>query len=54
MVAACLAKDPAARPTLPQLLHACQDAVAPGGDSAASFWPGQMTAASSRDTRPAR
>jgi outer membrane protein assembly factor BamB len=44
MVAACLAKDPAARPTLPQLLHACRDAVAAGGNSAASFWPGQMTA----------
>jgi outer membrane protein assembly factor BamB len=45
MVAACLAKDPAARPTLPQLLRACQDAAAAGGNSAASFWPSQMTAA---------
>jgi outer membrane protein assembly factor BamB len=44
VVAACLAKDPAARPTLPQLLHACRDAVAAGGNSAASFWPSQMTA----------
>ena len=44
MVAACLAKDPAARPTLPQLLHACRDAAAAGGNSAASFWPRQMTA----------
>ena len=44
VVAACLAKDPAARPTLPQLLHACRDAVTAGGNSAASFWPGQMTA----------
>jgi outer membrane protein assembly factor BamB len=43
VVAACLAKDPAARPTLPQLLRACQDAAA-GGNSAASFWPRQMTA----------
>jgi serine/threonine protein kinase len=39
VVAACLAKDPAARPTLPQLLHACRDAAAEGGNSAASFWP---------------
>ena len=45
MVATCLAKDPAARPTLPQLLRACQDAVTAGGNSAASFWPSQMTAA---------
>ena len=44
VVAACLAKDPAARPTLPQLLHAGRDAVAAGGNSAASFWPSQMTA----------
>jgi serine/threonine protein kinase len=44
VVAACLAKDPAARPTLPQLLHACRDAAAAGGNSAASFWPRQMTA----------
>jgi len=44
LVAACLAKDPAARPTLPQLLHACQEGVAAGGNSAASFWPPQMTA----------
>ena len=45
VVAACLAKDPAARPTLPQLLRACQDGAAAGGNSAASFWPRQMTAA---------
>jgi serine/threonine protein kinase/outer membrane protein assembly factor BamB len=44
VVAACLAKDPAARPTLPQLLRACQDGAAAGGNSAASFWPPQMTA----------
>ena len=44
VVAACLAKDPAARPTLPQLLHACRDAAAAGGNSAASFWPREMTA----------
>jgi serine/threonine protein kinase/outer membrane protein assembly factor BamB len=44
VVAACLAKDPAARPTLPQLLHACRDGAAAGGNSAASFWPRQMTA----------
>ena len=44
VVAACLAKEPAARPTLQQLLRACQDAVAAGGNSAASFWPQQMTA----------
>src|SRR5262249_22938624 len=44
VVAACLAKAPAARPTLPQLLRACQDGAAAGGNSAASFWPPQMTA----------
>jgi outer membrane protein assembly factor BamB len=44
VVAACLAKEPAARPTLPQLLRACQDGAAAGGNSAASFWPRQMTA----------
>jgi serine/threonine protein kinase/outer membrane protein assembly factor BamB len=44
VVAACLAKEPAARPTLPQLLRAGRDAAAAGGNSAASFWPGQMTA----------
>jgi len=48
VVAACLAKDPAARPTLPQLLRACQDGAAAGGNSAASFWPSQMTAAIAR------
>ena len=48
MVAACLAKDPASRPTLPQLLRACQDSAAAGGNSAASFWPSQMTAVIAR------
>ncbi len=48
VIAACLAKDPAARPTLPQLLRACQDGVAAGGNSAASFWPRQMTAVIAR------
>jgi outer membrane protein assembly factor BamB len=44
VVAACLAKEPGARPTLPQLLRACQEGAAAGGNSAASFWPRQMTA----------
>ncbi|HVT69301.1 MAG TPA: serine/threonine-protein kinase, partial [Trebonia sp.] len=48
VLAACLAKDPGARPTLPQLLRACQDGVAAGGNSAASFWPSQMTAVIAR------
>jgi outer membrane protein assembly factor BamB len=43
VLAACLAKDPAGRPTLPQLLRACQDAVSAGGSSVASFWPARMT-----------
>lgn len=43
LVAACLAKDPADRPTLPQLLAACQ-ATAGWGGSAASFWPSQVAA----------
>jgi outer membrane protein assembly factor BamB len=43
MVAACLAKDPAARPTLAQLLRGVQDATAGYAGSAGSFWPGQVT-----------
>jgi outer membrane protein assembly factor BamB len=43
LVAACLAKDPAARPTLAQLLRAVQDATAGYAGSAGSFWPGQVT-----------
>jgi outer membrane protein assembly factor BamB len=55
-IAACLAKDPAVRPTLPQLLRACRDGAAAGGNSAASFWPPQMTATIARyeaSSRPA-
>jgi outer membrane protein assembly factor BamB len=47
LVAACLAKDPAARPGLRQLLAACQAGAQAPGDpdhGAASFWPGQVAA----------
>jgi outer membrane protein assembly factor BamB len=47
LIAACLAKDPADRPGLAQILRACQ-ARAPQPDPAAygsaSFWPGQVAA----------
>jgi outer membrane protein assembly factor BamB len=44
LVAACLAKNPEHRPTLPQVLGACHDhAVAPPGPAAA-FWPPQLQA----------
>jgi outer membrane protein assembly factor BamB len=45
LVAACLAKNPAERLTLPQVLRACADTGPPGDGSArASFWPGPVTA----------
>jgi outer membrane protein assembly factor BamB len=53
LVAACLAKQPANRPALPQILRACQDReeVAgerhdgpSGGFASASFWPGEVAA----------
>jgi outer membrane protein assembly factor BamB len=40
LVSACLAKNPADRPTLPQLLRACQADDPLSG----SFWPGQVAA----------
>jgi outer membrane protein assembly factor BamB len=44
LLAACLAKDPAERPTLPEVLRICQ-ARAPQLDGpSASFWPGQVAA----------
>jgi len=49
LVTACLAKNPAERPALAQILHACQAATPPGGQGpgyqgAASFWPGPVAA----------
>ncbi|MGH3289658.1 MAG: serine/threonine-protein kinase, partial [Streptosporangiaceae bacterium] len=47
LIAACLAKDPAGRPGLPQILHACQaHAPQPGEEDygSASFWPAQVAA----------
>ncbi len=47
LIAACLAKDPADRPDLPQILRACQArAPQPGeeGYGSASFWPAQVAA----------
>jgi outer membrane protein assembly factor BamB len=47
LIAACLAKDPAARPDLPQILRACQvHAPQPGeeGYGSASFWPAPVAA----------
>jgi outer membrane protein assembly factor BamB len=43
LVAHCLAKDPAERPTLPEVLRTCQ-ARAPQLGPSASFWPGQVAA----------
>jgi outer membrane protein assembly factor BamB len=47
LIGACLAKDPADRPDLPQILRACQArAPQPGeaGYGSASFWPAQVAA----------
>jgi outer membrane protein assembly factor BamB len=51
LVAACLVKNPAERPTLPQLLRACQARAegdlhdgSSGGFASASFWPGPVAA----------
>ena len=44
LVARCLAKDPADRPTLAQVLRTCQVQVPQLGGPSASFWPGQVAA----------
>jgi outer membrane protein assembly factor BamB len=53
LVAACLVKNPAERPALPQILRACQhraemagdlDDGSSGGFASASFWPGPVAA----------
>jgi outer membrane protein assembly factor BamB len=44
LVAGCLAKDPADRPTLAQVLRTCQAQAPQLGGPAASFWPGQVAA----------
>jgi outer membrane protein assembly factor BamB len=57
LVAACLAKNPADRPGLPQILRACQDRAEVAGDpddgssggfASASFWPGEVAVLISR------
>jgi outer membrane protein assembly factor BamB len=47
LIAACLAKDPADRPGLPEILHACQARAPQPGDpdyGSASFWPAPVAA----------
>jgi outer membrane protein assembly factor BamB len=44
LIATCLAKDPADRPTLAQVLRTCQARVPQLSGPAASFWPGQVAA----------
>ena len=43
LAAACLAKDPAARPPLPQLIAAITAGSPPGAASLGSFWPGTVS-----------
>jgi outer membrane protein assembly factor BamB len=42
LIADCLAKDPADRPTLAQVLRTCQGQTPRPGGPSASFWPGQV------------
>ena len=44
LVARCLAKDPAERPTLAEILRTCQAQAPQLGGPSASFWPGQVAA----------
>jgi outer membrane protein assembly factor BamB len=44
LVAGCLAKDPAGRPALAQILHTCQAQAPQLSSPSASFWPGQVAA----------
>jgi outer membrane protein assembly factor BamB len=50
LIAACLAKNPADRPTLPQILHACQGRIDAdyGVSGPSSFWPGEVAAVIAR------
>jgi len=49
LVADCLAKDPAGRPTLAQVLRTCQDQAPQFGSPSALFWPGPVAALIARD-----
>jgi outer membrane protein assembly factor BamB len=44
LVAGCLAKDPADRPALAQVLRTCQEQAPQLSGPSASFWPGQVAA----------
>jgi len=44
LVAGCLAKDPADRPALPEVLRTCQARAPQLSSPSASFWPGQVAA----------
>jgi outer membrane protein assembly factor BamB len=44
LIAGCLAKNPADRPTPAQVLRSCQDQAPQLGGPAALFWPGQVAA----------
>jgi outer membrane protein assembly factor BamB len=44
LVAGCLAKDPADRPALAQVLRTCQAQTPELGGPSASYWPGQVAA----------
>jgi outer membrane protein assembly factor BamB len=44
LIAGCLAKDPAGRPTLAEVLRTCQAQIPRAAGSSASFWSGEVAA----------